>query len=488
MSDSLIEEVQKKIDLFSIVSKYVSLKKKGKNYVGLCPFHNETNPSFTVSPEKNFWYCFGCGKGGDVIKFISEIKGIPYKDALYKLAENAGIKYEKNEIVKKQEQLQKELEFYRENLNAEALFYLHDRHVTTESIEKFKIGFAQDEKRIVFPVFDTTEKIVGFIKRAISDTDEPRYKFSPFSKSSYLYNFKSNYKKVYVVEGVFDVILLTQKGFDAVATLGNKLSPRQKHLIRNLDVTVIPDADDAGFKGLKSYLDINAKVIILPKGEDPASFIGKRGVLPKERDLKEVWLYSLLKGKKSDEAVNIFINFCNNYLTPVQKDIKYELARKVASWIDIPQKYLIQAQEADIKTKAPYVEIEDENLSLLLRFPFLLQEYVHFKEYYTGSNRKIFEALENCLSEEKVSPDEKCVNKAISVLDEEDKSKAIRLLLQEYPSLKNASSTFEKLIEAYFRREASRLEREAQSLSPDDVRYKKMWSKVFEIKKALQDF
>lgn len=307
------EILRDRINLSDIVRQKVVLTKKSGNYVGLCPFHVEKTPSFTVNNNKKFYYCFGCGVHGDVIKFASNISGLSYKETAIKLAGDYGIELPK--LTAAEQQLYEEsdellailkmaAQFFQSQLTTKAYNYLLQRGINKETIEKYSIGFAPSGSvlqkffkkkaipvlklqkaglvgrrengtiyeifynRIIFPIINIYDKVVGFGGRTLND-DLPKYLNSPetilFQKSEILYgeNYAINatYKKNFsiLVEGYLDVIALYQAGFkEAVASLGTAITENQiQKLWRAGDEIIIClDGDAAGIKASKRVINL----------------------------------------------------------------------------------------------------------------------------------------------------------------------------------------------------------------------------------------
>ena len=308
--DELIEEVRMKNDIVDVISGYVRLQKKGANYFGLCPFHNEKSPSFSVSPGKQMYYCFGCGAGGNVYTFIQEYENYTFPEAVKMLADRAGVnlpEIEYSEEARKAESKRsKLLEINREaakyfyfQLRAKqgeiGYNYLRNRELTDETIKKFGLGFANktsndlvqylrskgysqeliheaglcnvDEKhgmydkfwnRVIFPIEDINHRVIGFGGRVMGD-GTPKYLNSPetqiFDKSRNLYGLnrarKSRKPYFLLCEGYMDVISLHQAGFtNAVASLGTALTAGHAALIKRYvnEVYLTYDSDEAGTK------------------------------------------------------------------------------------------------------------------------------------------------------------------------------------------------------------------------------------------------
>lgn len=306
--DELVEEVRMKSDIVDVISGYVRLQKKGTNYFGLCPFHNEKSPSFSVSGSKQMYYCFGCGAGGNVFTFIMEYENYTFPEAVKLLADRAGValpEIEYSEEVKKAEsrrsrllEVSKEAAKYfyyqlRTPKGAVGYRYLSERQLTNETMKKFGLGFAGisdhelvaylrakgyaddlireaglagfDERRgmhdkfwnrVMFPIQDINHRVIGFGGRVMGDA-KPKYLNSPespiFDKSRNLYglNFARTSRKSNIIlcEGYMDVIAMHQAGFtQAVASLGTAFTGGQANLLRRYteEVLLAYDSDGAG--------------------------------------------------------------------------------------------------------------------------------------------------------------------------------------------------------------------------------------------------
>ena len=309
-SDEIIEEVRSKNDIVDVISSYVKLQKKGSSYFGLCPFHNEKSPSFSVSREKQMYYCFGCGAGGNVFTFLMEYENYSFQEALKYLADRAGVDLPEAEYSKEareradQKAILLEINkvaaqyFYvqlKSPQGAHALSYLKDRGLSDEMIHSFGLGYSNkysndlyqylkskgyrdelivkaglvtvDERygasdkfwnRVMFPIMDSNSRVIGFGGRVMGDA-KPKYLNSPetmiFDKSRNLYGLnraRSSRKPYFLLcEGYMDVISLHQAGFsNAVASLGTALTPGHATLIKRYvkEVYLTYDSDEAGTK------------------------------------------------------------------------------------------------------------------------------------------------------------------------------------------------------------------------------------------------
>ena len=309
-SEDVIEQVRTENDIVDVIGDYVKLQKKGSSYFGLCPFHNEKSPSFSVSPHKQMYYCFGCGEGGNVISFLMKYENYTFIEAMEVLADRAGIELPKMEYSKEAKQ-EKDLKTKIIEINTEAAKYYHyllksergklaynylsGRKLSDETILRFGLGysdkysdnlykylknkgyndselketglFTYDEKRgvndkfwnrVMFPIMDANNRVIAFGGRVMGD-GKPKYLNSPetkvFDKSRNLYglNVARSSRKDYMLicEGYMDVISLHQAGFNnAVAALGTAFTSRHASLIKRYvkEVVLTFDSDEAGIK------------------------------------------------------------------------------------------------------------------------------------------------------------------------------------------------------------------------------------------------
>lgn len=326
-SEELIEEIKNSNDIVDVISQYVNLKRSGRNFFGLCPFHKEKSPSFSVSPDKQIFHCFGCGAGGNVIHFISKIENADFKEAIGILANRAGIElptlnnYEDNKTAllksKVYEINQIAAEFYHQNLykptSKIGQEYIKKRKLDNRTLKSFLIGysgnfdelyrilkqkgFTEEEilasslvnktddgkyidrfrKRVMFPIQDTRNKVIAFGGR-VTDDSKPKYINSPenivYSKGRHLFGLniakRGKLKNIIIVEGYMDAISLYQRGItNVVASLGTALTEAQGRLLRRYSerVTIGYDSDGAGqaatLRGLEILQNIGCDVRIL---------------------------------------------------------------------------------------------------------------------------------------------------------------------------------------------------------------------------------
>ena len=319
-SEELVEEVRQSNDIVDVISQYVHLKRRGRNYMGLCPFHNEKSPSFFVSPDKQIFKCFGCGVGGNAYTFLMKIEGTTFKEAVEQLAEKANIqlpKLENNEESAKEELKAKvykvnefTAEYYHQNLYKPtakiAQEYVKKRKMNRETLESYRIGFSgkYDElykalkahgfgekeilesnlvrkndkgryydfyqERLMIPICDIRGKVIAFGGRSL-DNKEPKYMNSPdtivYNKGRHLFglNLAKNdcKKRLLIVEGYMDVISLHQRGItNVVGSLGTALTEQQGWLLRKNTEQIILgfDADGAGQKAVERSMEILQKM------------------------------------------------------------------------------------------------------------------------------------------------------------------------------------------------------------------------------------
>lgn len=325
-SDDVIEEIISSNDIVDVVSQYVTLKRSGRNFLGLCPFHKEKTPSFSVSPDKQIFHCFGCGVGGNVIHFVSKIENLNFKESLEMLADKAGIilpTIDSGEDSKRQELKEKiykineaVAELYHKTLYEPiaklAQEYVKKRKLDNKTLVNFKIGYAPNQNvlyrflkekgfneeeiltstlvkkynnnyidsfknRLIFPILDVRNRVIAFGGRVL-DNSLPKYINSPdtivYNKGRNLYGLNvaknSRLDKIIMVEGYMDCVSLHQRGIpNAVASLGTALTENQGRLLRKYSEKVIIsyDSDGAGqaatLRGLEILKNIGCDVRIL---------------------------------------------------------------------------------------------------------------------------------------------------------------------------------------------------------------------------------
>lgn len=350
ITQNTIQQILSRLDIIEVVGTFVKLKKRGANYLGNCPFHNERTPSFTVSPSKEIFKCFGCGKSGNTVSFLMEHEKLSYAEALRWLAARYNVEVEETETSPEQKLQQQTAEslhiinsiaqgFYAKQLLetdagiANGLSYLQERGFSKEIIAKFGLGYAPDSRdaftseaigkqynkellqraglvverhgqlqdnyrdRIIFPIHNNSGKVIGFGARLIKKNDKaPKYINTPenelYVKSKLLYGTYFARQAIdkkdecFLVEGYTDVISLHQAGIEnVVASGGTSLTRDQLRLIKKFtsNLTIIYDGDSAGVKAALRGLDLaleeslNVKLVLIPDGEDPDSYVRKVG-------------------------------------------------------------------------------------------------------------------------------------------------------------------------------------------------------------------
>ena len=313
-------------NIVDVVSEFVSLRKAGVNYKGLCPFHDEKTPSFVVSPSKGYCHCFSCGKGGNAVGFIMEHEQMTYPEALRWLAKKYNIEIHERELTddEKREESEREslfivndwaLHYFQDNLfNTQAgqaigMQYFRSRGFRDDTINRFQLGYALPERdalaraatakgfkgRVIFPVHTVTGRVVAFGGRILENNKKlAKYVNSPesliYHKSNELYGIYqakhaiTKQDRCYLVEGYIDVTSMHQSGVEnVVASSGTSLTTGQIRLIHRFtnNITVLYDGDSAGIhasiRGIDMLLaeGMNVKVLLLPDGDDPDSFAQK---------------------------------------------------------------------------------------------------------------------------------------------------------------------------------------------------------------------
>ncbi len=331
IDDSVLEEVRDRVDIVDLISSYVNLEKSGANYKGLCPFHNEKTPSFTVSGKEQFYHCFGCGAGGDSIEFIIQKENLNFIEAVEFIASKYGIEIREETREEKSKRNKKDLafeinreaaKFFLYNLSKDkvAQEYLKKRDINYRLSRKFGLGYAMDSwdslyrylvnkgyneefleelgliakrkngsgyydrfrNRIIFPIIDTRSRVVGFGGRVLDDS-LPKYLNSKetitFNKSYSLYGINmvdkySDRKNIILVEGYMDVISMHKNGINsAVASLGTAFTDRQAKMLKRYgeNVYLCYDSDDAGIratnKAILTLLEQNINPKIINLGD-----------------------------------------------------------------------------------------------------------------------------------------------------------------------------------------------------------------------------
>jgi DNA primase len=408
MSHNDVEKIKERLGIKEVVESYIKLEKAGKNYKGRCPFHNEKTPSFFVSPERNSYYCFGCGAKGDIFSFVEHFESTDFPGALSVLASRAGVKitHESSETDIKHKHLKKILEdstkYFEENLsnNKLALEYLRKRGLTEKTIKDWRIGFAADgwqnlydflskkshkdnlisesgmvkkgekgryydafRSRIMFPIFNSSGEPIAFSGRIFGTEDDKTAKYinSPetelFKKSEVLYGFnkaKNSIRKhdfSILVEGQMDLIMSHQAGYtNTVASSGTALADRQLEMISRISprMVIAFDSDSAGFKASE-----RAWQMALALGMDVkiANIVGGKDPADLIREDIKKWKEII---KNSKHIVEIFIQKIKSEATEPRK-IGILVSKKIIPYLFMMKNKIDQAH---------FIKIVSENLGI----------------------------------------------------------------------------------------------------------------------------
>ncbi len=401
-SNETLDYLRENNNLKDVISNYVNLKLKGNSYFGLCPFHNEKSPSFSVSDDKQLFHCFGCGASGNVFTFIMMIENYDFVDAVKFLADRVNYTLEESNVTTSEEYKKKQklkddlLEIHK--ISARLFYdilqsdngehgrnYLDDRKMANNIRRKFGIGLVAGKKnvlydylldkgfnnetilksglvierngsyfdrfwgRIMFPIFDVQNKIVGFGGRAIQNQD-PKYLNSPetmlFNKSKILYNLnyarKASKEELILVEGYMDVISMYQNGFqNVVATMGTAFNNEHANVLKRYakSVIILFDSDEAGVKAtlkvipILTGIGIKVKVLTLKEAKDPDEFLNKYGNVKLAEALQNADSYIMFQIKLLKEKYTLdnpqerveFIGETVNILKKIDSEFEIEI-------------------------------------------------------------------------------------------------------------------------------------------------------------------
>lgn len=441
--DSPVQKIKERLKIEDVISLYIKLESSGSNLRARCPFHNEKTPSFFVSPSRNSYYCFGCSARGDIFTFVQEFEGLDFKGALKMLASRAGVVLDYKNIKDDTEKdriflaMEEAGKFFEKNLpaNPKALSYLKSRGLNEKSITEFRIGFVveawhelfdhlkqkgfsekeietaglakkseKDNKsfydrfrgRIMFPICDTSGRIIAFTGRILEDDGKSaKYLNSPetpiFSKSAVFFGLdkaketirKNNFS--ILVEGQMDLILAHQVGFrNTIATSGTALSDQtvsKENIVSNLglvrrlsqNIVLAFDGDKAGISAIKRAakialsLGMDVKVADMGEGLDPADLISKQGV-DKWREVirnsKHIILFVLNKAKKESNNDNrklgrLVITEVLPYVAFLDSNVEQmHFIKKISDEIGIKEESL----QEDLKKVIKNIEIEQKEI------------------------------------------------------------------------------------------------------------------------------
>ena len=450
ISEQTIEKVRSSSDIIEVIQGYVQIKQKGRNFFGLCPFHNEKTPSFSVNPDRQIFKCFGCGLGGGVINFIMEIEKLEFKDSIIFLAEHAGVEIELNEsygtsndiasdLIRIHEQASK---IFVENLNSskgEQIYsQLLKRGLTKETIEMFDVGYGTDsnkqllkffqnqkysssalqksglfidtkygyidrfKSRIIFPIHNPTGKIIGFSGRVVNNDKFAKYVNSPetpiYHKSNILYGLHQSKKyiresnSVIVVEGYFDYLQLFQSGIgNVVAISGTAFTDKHAQLLRRYtnNIYLAYDGDSAGVSAA-----IKAGYILLKHGHNPKILNMPKDVDPDDWICKDGTKPFKEAIKQSSDIIPFHIKNC-------QFDLKTEAGRfnfieeSLAEISQIPDAVY---RELQIQSLASITNVSEN--SIYEKLNSIITNKERYKQKKTSDNTNIEEPSINLLQEE----------------------------------------------------------------------------------------
>lgn len=420
LNDSLSKKVLENCDIVQIISEYITLEKKGNDYKGLCPFHNDSNPSLSVSPQKKVFKCFSCNTAGNAINFVQKIENISYFDALKKVAEKSGIKItihenpqeqKKKKYYKILEDATASYEFFLKNTTEgqNALEYLHKRNISNDIIKRFRIGLSSHNDnilskvlleqnkylpldlkelgliddnnkdifhgRIIFPIANLRGNIVGFSGRIYDHESNSKYINSKenqiFKKKDILFNYYDAINDiklknhVFIFEGFMDVIACYRAGINnSIATMGTALTESQIDIITDLtnNITICYDGDNPGIEATKRAINmfarkgISATTIILPDGLDPDDYINKYG---------NNAFYDLLNNHQVN-SVDYFYEIAKrklnrdnpNSILQFQKEV-YQIIKDLKN--ESLKSYLLNRLESDLAINKNKLEIDFQN-------------------------------------------------------------------------------------------------------------------------------
>lgn len=418
----IIDDVRAANDIVQVIGEYIPLKRSGTNFRALCPFHQEKTPSFMVSPSKQIFKCFGCGKGGNVFTFLMEYEKISFTEALKRLADRVGISLPEKEISPAKQTLYKQLydlyqsahTHYRANLqkNEEALQYLYSRNLTDDTIHTFQLGLASGPKnslfnhlkkngldkqlalqsglfsskndvlidkfqnRIIFPIFSVDGKVIAFGGRIYQDKDNRQAKYinSPetpiYQKRYHLFGLYQTKQEIIakdfaiLVEGNTDLLKVYQHGFhNVVASLGTALTDTQIKLLARYtqNLYIMYDSDQAGvdaaLRAIKICLEnsIYPKIVALPDGFDPDSFLDRFGKARLEEELQNArYFYDFIREtyqadlnmENKSKAIEELVDDLCLIKSPVERQL---YAQKIAEIFNISENNVLN----EIKSRQP---------------------------------------------------------------------------------------------------------------------------------------
>lgn len=432
-----IEELKRELDIVDVISDYIPLERVGINFRANCPFHPDKTPSFYVSPSRGIFKCFGCGVGGDAIKFVSLYEGLSYLEAAKKLAKRYGIKLKVKEEPdgKVYQLMEKVAEFYHSKLreSKEALDYLKGRGIEGSTARRFMLGFAPPSKelfeflqkeggletyertgniirvdgerfrdllrnRLVFPIRDHRGRVVGFGGRILGG-EGPKYVNSPeseiFRKRELLFgiyegqSYLRELRSALLVEGYFDVVSLHQEGFrNAVAPLGTSFGKEHAKLLSKFvsSVYLLFDGDAAGRKAMRLAIPhlllegIEVRPVFLPEGTDPHDFLRREGkaslkaLIESSSELFEHLLKKVKEGEDVEETVKDFTYFASFMKDEIRS---FVLLSELSKLTKIPMEVL----SSKVQRSKEIVEEEENQDKLSFTERLFLKGLLEFRPY-----------------------------------------------------------------------------------------------------------
>ena len=478
-----VEQVKERLNVSELIGEYLKLEKSGTNYKALCPFHNEKTPSFMVNAERNFWYCFGCQKGGDIFSFLMEIEGLEFREALERLADRTGVDLPKFQKINPQEKSQKQKlyeilevssKFYQyqfeKSIKAESIKkYLKDRIIKLAQFKEFRIGFAPDawtnllefllsrnhnledivrsglmvqkdgtsgaskgdyydrfRNRIMFPVIDVTDRVVGYSARVLPGKDEKNAKYINtsqsliYDKSRVIYGLsqaKLEIKKqdfVIIVEGNLDVVSSFSAGVkNTVAVSGTALTPDQINILKRYtkNFKLCFDMDEAGQKAVTKSVqlclaeNIDAEIILLPDGFKDVNDLVIEDIPAWKKAIKNSqqvmdYFFSTIISKNDKENPKSKKIIAHNLLNIIKDisdlieqsywirklsdaiDIKEDILTEVLERVKIKEdkviqkKAIIQNNEGAITEKPKIIQLQERLLGLVVLYSKQLEKKI----------------------------------------------------------------------------------------------------------------
>lgn len=423
LANPSIEDVLSAVDIVDVISDYVELQKKGKNLVGLCPFHADSNPSMTVSPDKQIYKCFSCGAGGNAIGFVQNFEQIPFGEALRKVADRAGLKVEvrakpHQNLIKANHLAAQMYQFVLHNSKeGEAVrAYLTKRGVNEATMKRFGLGYASKKatlaeaatkqnipvldlqqaglistdsghelfrERIMIPIEDADGQLIGFSGRVLLGS-ESKYINTPdtpiFHKSTVLYNLSrarvhaKQKNRLLMVEGYMDVFALAEQGYEeVVAVMGTAFTKEHAKQLQaaNYPIYFVFDGDQAGkqaaFQSALQGHALNTYVVLLPGGQDPDEYIREHGrdtfeVLLKEAISGSEYIFTQLKEMTNIDNVHQVRTFKDSmfrYLRVLSQQAQERYLQKMADFLQVSLSGLLQDFSGPRKANVEIIKKRD---------------------------------------------------------------------------------------------------------------------------------